>query len=235
MSLSNKQLMHLAAGVLFTHDERGRIVQVNEPDGDVAPRFYLGRTSDGNIWRVRHDLPEVVVEELEALARSEPIPHDLREPPMHLEAFKQALEAHAPVKEAGGGPEYCFPDEITPPAGIEAVRMTRANADVLHPHFDWMIQVLDGMPPVFAVVQAGRAVSVCFSSRIPTQADQAGVETVEAYRGRGYVPAVVAVWAIAIRELGRIPLYSTSWGNLASQGVARKLGLRMFGTDMILS
>jgi len=229
--------MQLAVDVLFTHDARGRIVRVNEPDGDVAPRFYLGRTKDGNIWRVRHDLPEAVVAQLEALASSEPIPRDLREllqPPVQLEALKQALAAHAPVQETSSGPEYFFPDEIASPPGISAVRMTPADADVLRPHFAWLIHELEGMPPVFAVVQDGRAVSVCFSSRVPAQADQAGVETIAAYHGRGYAPAVVAAWAKAIRELGRVPLYSTSWGNLASQGVARKLGLRMFGAEWSL-
>jgi len=226
--------MQFAANVLFTHKAHGRIVRVNEPDGDVAPRFYLGRTKDGNIWRVRHDLPEAVVAPLEALAGSEPILHDLRQPPVQLEALKQALAAHALVQDTSSGPKYCFPDEIATPPGIEAVRMTPANADVLRPHFGWLIHGLEGMPPIFAVVQDGQAVSVCFSSRIPAQADQAGVETIAAYRGRGYAPAVVAAWAQAIRGLGRIPLYSTSWSNLASQSVARKLGLRMFGAELSL-
>lgn len=227
--------MHLAANALFTHDARGRIVRVNEPDGDVAPHFYLGRTKDGNIWRVRHDLPEAVVARLEELATSESIPHDqrdLREPPVQIEAFKRTLESHAPVLEISTGPEYSFPDEIIAPPGIAAVRMTPADADALRPHFDWLIPGLDEMPPVFAVVQDGRAVSVCFSSRVPAGADQAGVETIAAFRGRGFAPVVVAAWARAIRALGRVPLYSTSWGNLASQGVARKLGLEMFGTEL---
>jgi RimJ/RimL family protein N-acetyltransferase len=236
-SLSHQHLMQLAADVLFTHNARGRIVCVNEPDGAVAPRFYLGRTKDGNIWRMRHDLPEAVVEQMEVLARDEPIPHslsDLRKPPVKLEAFKQALEAHAPVREISSGPEYCFPNEIATPPGTEAVRMTHADTDVLRPHFAWLIQGLGRMPPVFAVVQDGQAVSVCFSSRISAEADQAGVETIAAYRGRGYAPAVVVAWARAIRELGSAPLYSTSWANLASQGVARKLGLRMFGAELSL-
>ncbi|HZS91689.1 MAG TPA: GNAT family N-acetyltransferase, partial [Chloroflexota bacterium] len=46
--------------------------------------------------------------------------------------------------------------------------------------------------------------------------------------------AVVAGWARAIRASGRIPLYSTSWDNHASQAVARKLGLVQYGTDLSL-
>ncbi|MGH2617528.1 MAG: GNAT family N-acetyltransferase, partial [Thermomicrobiales bacterium] len=39
-------------------------------------------------------------------------------------------------------------------------------------------------------------------------------------------------WAQAVRQEGRIPLYSTSWENLASQAVARKLGLVLYGVDL---
>jgi predicted GNAT family acetyltransferase len=60
------------------------------------------------------------------------------------------------------------------------------------------------------------------------------VETLEGYRGRGHAPAAVAAWARAVRATGRIPLYSTSWDNLASQAVARKLGLIPYGADFSL-
>jgi RimJ/RimL family protein N-acetyltransferase len=229
---SDHQLIEIQANTLFTHDERGRVHTVNEPDGKAAPRFFMGRTKDGHVWRFRDDLPEEVVSQLEALCATEPIPHDLRAPPVHLEAFKQALQAHAPIQSVESGPAYRFPDEVKPPAHVAATRMTRDNAAWLQPHFAYLVPWLDVMPPVFAIVQGGRAVSVCFSSRIPTVADEAGVETVEAYRGKGYAPAAVAGWAIAIRELGRIPLYSTDWDNLASQSVARKLGLVMYGADL---
>jgi predicted GNAT family acetyltransferase len=76
--------------------------------------------------------------------------------------------------------------------------------------------------------------SVCFSARNTPVAAEAGVDTVEEFRGRGYAPAVVAAWARAVRQEGRVPLYSTSWDNLASRSVARKLGLVMYGADFSL-
>jgi predicted GNAT family acetyltransferase len=51
------------------------------------------------------------------------------------------------------------------------------------------------------------------------------VDTLEAFRGRGYAPVVVAAWARSVRHSGRIPFCGTSWDNAASQAVARKLGL----------
>jgi hypothetical protein len=50
-------------------------------------------------------------------------------------------------------------------------------------------------------------------------------------RGRGYVRDVVAGWALVVRSLGTMPLYSTSWENTASQAVAWKLRLVQYGDD----
>jgi RimJ/RimL family protein N-acetyltransferase len=72
---------------------------------------------------------------------------------------------------------------------------------------------------------------VCFCARITALAAEAGVETVEAFRGQGYASIAVAGWADAVRRRGLIPLYSTSWENVASQGVARKLGMIHYGDD----
>jgi RimJ/RimL family protein N-acetyltransferase len=76
-----------------------------------------------------------------------------------------------------------------------------------------------------------QAVAICFCARLNPQAAEAGVETVAAARGQGYASAAVAGWAAAMRQRGVIPLYSTSWANVASQGVARKLGMVCYGDD----
>ncbi|MHC5544420.1 GNAT family N-acetyltransferase, partial [Singulisphaera rosea] len=59
----------------------------------------------------------------------------------------------------------------------------------------------------------------------------AGLDTAPAYRRRGYALRVTAAWADAVRSSGRIPLFSTSWENAGSLGVARALGLRVYATD----
>jgi predicted GNAT family acetyltransferase len=85
------------------------------------------------------------------------------------------------------------------------------------------------------MVKDGQAVSVCFSARLTAEAAEAGLHTAPSARGRGYATAVTAGWALAIRKRGAIPLYSTAWDNLASQAVARRLGLTLYGADWHLT
>ncbi|MBI4639501.1 MAG: GNAT family N-acetyltransferase [Candidatus Tectomicrobia bacterium] len=70
------------------------------------------------------------------------------------------------------------------------------------------------------------------SSRLSDRAAEAGVETLEEFRGHGYATNVTAGWALAIRERGLIPFYSTWWENIASQAVARQLGLILYGVEL---
>ena len=88
---------------------------------------------------------------------------------------------------------------------------------------------------VSAVVENGKAVSICHSARRSVDAEEAGVNTIPSHEGKGYGTAAVACWARIVKENGRIPLYSTSWDNTASQRVARKLGLRMYGSHFHVS
>jgi RimJ/RimL family protein N-acetyltransferase len=88
----------------------------------------------------------------------------------------------------------------------------------------WQSYATTGLP-VVAVVVDGAAVSVCACVRFPGDATEAGVETHQAFRGRGHAVAVTAAWAQAVRARGMFPLYGTSWRNRTSQRVAAKLGL----------
>lgn len=226
---SDWKLMNIHVEALFTHDAHQRLHAINEPDGAPAPRFFLGRTSEGNLWRFRADVPAALIQQLEGWCTDEPLPTELHTPPQYVEAYRQLLQAQAAIQRLWLGPAYQFPDELPP--SPQVVRITRENAEVLRAGFADLIPELDVRQPCLAVVQAGRAISLCYSVRITAQAHEAGVETLVAFRGRGYATQVVAGWAVAVREVGCLPLYSTSWENRASQGVAKKLGLVVYGVD----
>jgi hypothetical protein len=225
---SDLQLMQLQVETLYRYDADGRMRCVNEPGDPPADRFFMGRTPQGNLWRFRYDMPTTIVEQLEALCRAEPISVELARAPLNYDAIRAVLQAQAPIEQEYRGPAYRVPDSVQPPAGV--VLITTANQQLLEPWFMDLLPV-DPEQTIAAVIEDRAAVAVCFCSRLTDRAAEAGAETVETFRRRGYAAAAVAGWAAELRWRGRIALYSTSWRNLASQGVARKLEMRMYGED----
>jgi len=229
--LSDLQLMELHVALSFRHDAYGRLLAINEPEPDhPAPRLYLGRTTSGNIWRFRADLPDPLVEQLDALLRTGPAAPDLSQPPVVLPALIETLQ---PVQDLTQGPAWHFPEHVPLSKGV--VPITSANIAACQRNFPWTATHLADFQPCRAVLVDGDAVSLFFSSRNGQEACEAGVFTVEEYRGRGFAPAAVSSWAHEVRESGRIPFYSTSSGNLASRAVATKLGLVLNGAELSIT
>jgi hypothetical protein len=218
--------MRLHIDALFTHDERGRLLRVNEPGGGEAPRFFLGKTAEGVEWRVRFDVDDDLVLALESAVLADHVADHVDD----SARYERLLARAAPVRRTWAGPAFHFPAELPRPTDV--VLVTAANAGLLHPHLAVWAGDVATCQPMFVRVVGGHAVSVCASVRTTPAADEAGVETAAAFRGYGYAGAAVAAWAGAVRALGRIPLYSTSWDNAGSQAVARKLGLLRYGTDL---
>lgn len=232
MPINDRELMVIRADTDFTYDVSGRMLQTNEPraaERRPAPSFLLGRTMGGHVVRFGATVPDVLMRQLEAIIDRQPPVGDLHAAPAALAAVREALAQHAPITVEESGPAYRFPDSIIPPA--EAIRLTDANRELVRATYPWLHDELADWWPCFAVVRDGAAVSVCFSARITARAAEAGVETLPDFRGRGYAAAVTGAWGAAVRASGRIPLYSTTWENRASQGVARCVGLIMFGAD----
>ncbi|MEZ4859852.1 MAG: GNAT family N-acetyltransferase [Caldilineaceae bacterium] len=230
-TLSAAQIMALHIQTLYVCDPQARLLTINELGNPPAPRFYLGRTQRGNQWRFRHDLPSTLVEQLEQLCQSEPVTTDLRQPPQNYAAIKAVLAEHAPIAAEYRGPAYWIPKTVQSPSDVTLI--TAANAALVRPYFAWLLELdaRQSASPVVAALVDRCAVSICFCSRIPGQATEAGLETHSDFRRRGYATAVVAAWAAALYQQGCLPLYSTSWENVASQGVARKLGMVQYGED----
>ncbi|HZQ38859.1 MAG TPA: GNAT family N-acetyltransferase [Dehalococcoidia bacterium] len=227
--MDDGRLIQLQAETLFTYDARGRMLRDNYPEGGAAPRLFVGRTLHGDLLRFGVSLPEPLVARLAALLAQEPPARELRAEPAVAPSLMQTLAEHGPVTAHGGGPTYACLATLPEPAGV--VRITAANAALVQQAFPVLFRTLSAVPLCFAVVRDGAAVAVCFSSRSGPRAVEAGVETLPAFRGRGYAVAVTAAWARAVQAAGQVPLYTTSWENHASQGVARRLGLRQYATD----
>ena len=224
------ELLRHRIDALYGQDRQGRIIRTNEWDGRPAPRFHGMFTTYGTLCRFRGDVPDDLVAALEAICRREPHVLPGPEGPTQQSDLLGALEAHAPVRQVWCGPAYRLPAAARPGGG-PAVSIAADNAHLLGRCFpDWLADVPHRRPFV-AVIEAGHAVSICASVRISPAVHCAGVETHADHRRRGHSLHAVAGWAGAVRSLGATPFYSTSWDNIASQHVARRLGFEMVGVD----
>jgi hypothetical protein len=215
---------------LYTHDDDRRLVAVNEPNGAPAPRFFLGRTIDGTLCRFRRDVASELRQDLEAAVAEELGRGDDVDSPIDPAPYERIIGRHDPVQRTWTGPAFCFPSEL--PAAGDAVRVTRDNVAVLERHLQAWIPDVPLCDPMLVSIVNGDAVSICASVRRTGMAHEAGIETTPAYRRQGHGAQAALAWAHAVRDMGRVPLYSTSWRNEASRAVARKLALVHFGSDM---
>lgn len=228
----DKNLVNLGINrvqALYILDDKNRLLTVNEPDTDqITPRLYIMRTRYKVYCYFHYDVPEATITKLEKLISEEPLIADFRQPLKYHEQYITILEKDAPISTIRPGPAYTLPEHSS---SGKTVRITNKNQGLLATHFPWTLQQFVFRSPIVAIVEDNVAVAVCFCARKTDKVAEAGVYTMEDYRKRGYAEAVVRDWSIALRETGRMPLYSTSHDNIASQSVARKLGATEFATD----
>ena len=170
-----------------------------------------------------------MIAQLKEVTAAEPISVNSQRIPKNHRQFEDILQRHAPIERVWVGPAYRFPEHITPPTNV--IQLSFENAGLLKGDFAEMVSELNSSHPYLAIIEGSQAVSICRSVRVSSRAHEAGVDTRVGYRRRGYATSVVTAWALAVRALNCIPLYSTSWDNVASQGVARRLGLVQYGVD----
>jgi hypothetical protein len=216
---------------MYRCDQRGRLVAVNEWDGGLPPRFHLLRTAEGAICRFRRDVPDALARRLEDLCNEERGPPGTW--PAQYGRYLELLSSHAPVKSVGAGLVYIFAQDVAP--GTPPVTIDDSNASLLRGGLDDWLPDVAHRRPFMAIIEDGRAVSICASVRISPAVHVAGVKTRAEYRRRGHAANAVAGWARAVRSLGATAVYSTSWDNIASQGVARRLGLLLIGVDFAIT
>jgi len=221
--------MRLHIEALFTHDAEGNLDRVNEPNGPPAARLFVGRTIDGVVRRFRHDIGQEIRRDVDQALHDDVLGRHGLDSRIDPSRYQTILARAAPVQRTWEGPAFVFPDQLPP---SDAVRVTHGNAQLLRPYLESWLPDVDAGGPMYVLVVDGHAVAVCASVRQTSMADEAGVDTAPAFRGRGFAGQVAAAWARAIRDMSKIPFYSTSWDNEASRAVARKLGLVQFGSDL---
>jgi hypothetical protein len=222
-------------------NEAGRIVSTREAGASRGPLFFLVRGTASCSWAIRADVPEALASELDCLAREEPPIVDLGDAPIHAERYLSVLtDQHLSAQHPGAaivqsaGPAFSFPPALEETATdivfVEDERLLEHNFRGWVPG-----EIAAGSGPVAAIVRDGFPISICFSARTSDAAAEAGVETAERFRGRGFAGRVTVAWALAVRASGRVPLYSTSWTNTPSLAVARKLGLVAYASSWSLA
>ena len=233
---SDWDLMQIHVSALYRHDDRHRLLAVNEP-GDPRPDdpHRRGSSSAVPVQGISGGSAMTSLNRRSSRWRPCSAPNRLWPiSPSHHDASRRYRRCSSGTRRSPGpgvDPPGAFPTRSRH-LEREVIPVTTANDDLVRPVFPVLADDLPWRQPCLAIVADGRLASLCYSARNTAIAAEAGVETVEEFRGRGYAPAVVAAWARAVRAEGRIPLYSTSWDNLASRSVARKLGLILYGADL---
>jgi hypothetical protein len=218
---------------LYRLDDRGRLLEINQWDGGVPPRFHLMRSADGVVCRFRADVPDDIVSRLDESARDE-ADGDWRSelPRLHRHYAHILMKAGSVLREWAGPAFLCGSDHAREP---QAVAINVGNSDLLRGGLEEWLPDVPHRQPFLATVKDGAAVSVCASVRISPALHCAGVETKSGFRGQGHAASAVASWASAVHRLGALPLYSTSWSNRSSRRVAERLGLVLIATDFHLT
>jgi RimJ/RimL family protein N-acetyltransferase len=206
------ELAELQLETMLCYDDRGRMTTWNDESRSRPPWLFVLRTELGTHWRLHADLPETLAAELGAQLDAEAVSGDFAAEPGCAPALREALRAHVEIRSEYRGPAFVLPAMPDPDPEVE----------------------FDPAQLVARLQAEGRVVASCECARLGPRAAEAGVETAPEWRGRGFATRVVAAWARAMQDSGRLALYSTPWENQASRAVARKLGARCYGEDFHL-
>lgn len=226
--LDDLELMRLRLDVLYTYDVEGRVLLSNEPIESArmpGPDLSLAIGNGQSIIRWGVNFPQELIDRLGAIPADQLLQSGTA---AYIEAIERELIPFGKWSRQGG-PAYRFPR--VPDFSEHTVEITQQTRSVLMGRKQWLYDEYNLWGAAFMVIRDGIAVATCFSSRIDDRSAEAGVWTDPDYRGQGLAGFVTQSWAAAVFASGRIPFYSTSFDNLASQSVARKLGLIQIGED----
>jgi len=188
-------LIKLNIGLEYVIDSGGLLVPLSGIDPAETARVYVIRHESGYVTYFRHDLPCQIRDRLAALAP------------------KQAFNDHQTVKSVLAEDAPCERIWIGKGCYFRDMPMLSDFPDAV-----WK----DGC---YMVMVAGKPVARAWSARENKAVAEVAVETLPAFRRRGYGRQVTAAWAYRVMKAGKIAFYSHERDNRASEALARSLGV----------
>ncbi len=239
------ELLALQADALFTRDARGRLVAENAPGGSPAPDLYIAAGAGGNRCWFGRDVSDDAAAAVAALHAPLRELEEVRALPLAALAqalggggvAHRALDVHlcfvlerqaAPV----GAAELVLSGTAAAVELAERVRRDGMPAEVVEAGFPVMEEFWE--PWCIALV-GGEMAATAFAARLGKDAADVGVYTFPRFRGRRLAGAVTAAWSVHPALGTRTLFYGTAVTNLASQAVARHLGLPLVGTSVAIT
>ena len=207
-------------------EEGRRLARIPCAEPDDIPRVYVVQHEAGCASYIRDDVPAPLYARLVVLPPAE-VMHD-------YDLVTRLLAEDAPCEQVNRGKSYLFPDDFSFDDYPDVARLGPESRPVLE-DFASALGMIVTRSPVFAILAAGRVVSMCVSARENDVAAEAWVDTRPAFRQRGFARQVTAAWGQDVARRGKIAFYSHLWENNASEAVARSLGLKQWKTEVAYS
>jgi len=170
------------------------------PGSTEQSRFIVYEVPGKFVRFFRQDLPDAICNQLEAIPGESALSGS--------DAVRAVLSSHAPCGPVWRGRSYFFP--LSPTPGI--------------------FQSVTREHDRFVVVDSDEVVSWSFSARENDACAELAVETLPAFRRRGFAKATASAWAAAVINTGKVAFFSHSHDNRASEALAQSLRVQDFTT-----
>lgn len=222
--MQDLKLMDLHLGVLFQQNMSQQLMVINEPPFNDAPLLFIGSTKEGIIQRYSYKVDDLVKQRFKNIVLYQK--DDL------IAGLVNQLSTRYGLHEFVMGPTYVFP-KITDFTD-EVILVTEENKEILKEDEHFAYVDFKIKQPCVVMMKNDKIIALCCSARQSNEAAEASVYTLEQYRSKGYGATVTKAWAYYVQQLKKTALYSTTWDNFASQGIARTLGLKQYGVTLAM-
>ena len=227
-----RELMDIHIETMFTINRSNDLCNINRTwdKTQPAPHFFLGITEDMDIiYRFRYDVTQFI--------RDKTINDIIKNinyatTVINMDYIHKLLTLYDSKEYVS---DICF--YIPKPSSLNnnCVMFNEKYSKLLSN--DEINNILDDYlsnQPCAVLIYQNEIVSVCQSVRKSNKAHEAGIDTLESYRGNGYAGKVLSYWASKVYEAGCLPLYTVSTNNNISKLVAERAGLILYGNSLYI-